>query len=117
MFHLSPVWTPPIPALGWYSSPISNIGFFVLGMAPVKYGVYPKIIQIRHVSFLADLSFYVYLIHFPLVIFWTDNFLIGWIATLYLSLALMWIDGKIQKLIGKFMFIKLDLSRLKAMPR
>ena len=48
----------PVLALEWYYSPISNIGFFVLGMATIKYGFYQKYNNIKYVGFLADLSFY-----------------------------------------------------------
>lgn len=90
-----------IMALNWYYSPISNIGFFVLGMAAIKYGFYPKVNKIQYIDFLADLSFYVFLVHCLLINYWRLNPIIYILAILILSLALMWIDHKLQTIICK----------------
>lgn len=83
----------------WF--PLCNIFYFCLGICIVKYRLYPKWQdQTGALSWLSELTFYVFLFHYPLLNISKTAGRPAYLAVVILiSIAAMTIDNKIQKLL------------------
>jgi peptidoglycan/LPS O-acetylase OafA/YrhL len=57
----------PIYGSGWDWFPLCRIFNFGLGIYLLQTGLFPKAISNRSIAFLSTMSFYVYLVHFPIM--------------------------------------------------
>lgn len=96
------VWQSGLPDLPFGKNiarwmPLCNIFYFGLGMFIVRKGWYPKWTQSKGVMpWLGELSFYVFLFHFPLESLSKISILLFTVSTIFISYLFMEFDKKIQ---------------------
>jgi peptidoglycan/LPS O-acetylase OafA/YrhL len=79
----------------YYYSPLGAFCFFVLGSYIARMGAYPSMESWPVISWLADFSFYVFLIHYTFLST-SDNLLVYSVVVVTFSLMVMALDEKIQ---------------------
>lgn len=62
MYYLFPVY-----GSGWDWFPLCRVFNFALGIYLIQRGFFPKALSNRAIAFLGTMSFYVYLVHFPIM--------------------------------------------------
>ena len=93
--------TPYTVELMWYWFPLSGIFYMVLGMFAIKKDLLPGITaNIKYISFFADLSFYVYLVHRATIWIAAGSSVFFIISTLVIASMLFSFDLNIKKLIS-----------------
>ena len=80
----------------WF--PLCRIFEFGLGIYAVQHRLYPKwTYSSRQFYVFAEMSFYIFLVHFPIIYLWKINNLVFLVCTLFLSFGLFKVDSYIQK--------------------
>lgn len=96
----------------WF--PLCRIFEFGLGIYIVRLGLYPKwTYDFKPLYIFSEMSFYIFLVHFPIVYLWKINPAIYIVSTLVLSYALMLVDEYIQETIVKNIKKRVFLERVK----
>lgn len=80
----------------WF--PLSRIFEFGFGMYLIRTGLYPKTSSNIVVACLGNLSFYIYLVHVPLLYLLSASFILFVIAVLFVSSMFYTFDNKIHQL-------------------
>jgi peptidoglycan/LPS O-acetylase OafA/YrhL len=75
---------PGAQGYNWYWFPLSRIAEFAFGIYIIQIGWYPKMINsFQSIRFLSDLSFSVFLVHFPVLFLLTATTSLPWNILLY----------------------------------
>lgn len=84
----------------YYYSPAGAFAFFILGAYLAILGAYPSWESNAVAAWLADFSFYIFLIHYSFLP-WRSNIFLYLVVVIFFSLMLMAVDKKIQELLKK----------------
>jgi peptidoglycan/LPS O-acetylase OafA/YrhL len=100
---------PGAQGYNWYWFPLSRIAEFALGIYIIQIGMYPKKINtFRSVRFLSDLSFPIFLVHWPVLFLLTatnsllENVLLYIVVMVFLAIVLNFSDYMIHQYLNRF---------------
>jgi len=76
---------------------------FVSGIFLVKKHWYPETLSPAFISLVSEFTFYLYLIHAPILFYYQPNLVFSLVLSVFLSMFLMLIDTKIHnRIVGKY---------------
>jgi peptidoglycan/LPS O-acetylase OafA/YrhL len=99
---------PGAQGYNWYWFPLSRIAEFAFGIYIIQIGMYPKMINsFQSIRFLSDLSFPIFLVHWPVLFLLTattsllENVMLYIIVMLFLAIFLYFSDYLIHQYLKK----------------
>jgi len=101
-------WPGLIPWIAepYYYSPVGAFAFFILGSYLALLGAYPSWESNNIAAWLAEFSFYIFLIHYSFLP-WRFDILLYIAVVIIFSLLLMAVDEKVQEMLKKRVFDRL----------
>jgi peptidoglycan/LPS O-acetylase OafA/YrhL len=98
----------------WYGNPLSNLGFFTLGIYVIRRKLYPAWTHSnKGITWLSELTFYIFLIQSPIIVYgvWDLSPILFIVCTLTVAAMLMAFDREMQSCLRRWINRSLHLDK------